>query len=58
MTSTAPSTESKQGDKTTLREFSNEAEVLSYCKSNGQDGQTLKWVIFEGVVYDVAEYLP
>ena len=34
--------------------FSNEHEVLVYCQKN----PSLKWVIFEGDVYDVAEYLP
>ena len=60
MTSTAPTTQNTKAtpEKPALREFNNEAEVLAYCKSNGKDGEILKWVIFEGVVYDVAEYLP
>ena len=34
--------------------FKNEAEVLKHCQANPQ----LKWVIFEGEVFDILEYLP
>lgn len=33
--------------------FNSEKEVTDYCKKNGD----LQWVIYQGVVYDVAEYL-
>ncbi len=34
--------------------FQTEQEVTDYCRENGN----LKWVVFQGVVYDVADYLP
>jgi len=38
----------------TLLSFKNEQEVLDYC----QKKPDLKWVIFEGDVFDVMDYLP
>lgn len=35
-------------------EFSNEASVTEHCEKNGG----LKWVIYEGNVYDIEAYLP
>lgn len=33
--------------------FNSEQDVTNHCKSNGN----LAWIIFEGIVYDVKEYL-
>ena len=40
--------------KPVLIEFRDEEDVTQYCAKNGD----LKWVIFEGMVYDVTNYLP
>lgn len=34
--------------------FQTEQEVTDYCRANGN----LKWVVYQGIVYDVADYLP
>jgi cytochrome b involved in lipid metabolism len=34
--------------------FENEKEFEDYCKAN----PSLEWVIYQGLVYDVKEYLP
>ncbi len=36
-----------------LMVFNTEQDVTNYCKANGN----LHWIIFEGHVYDVTDYL-